>query len=907
MASRTAIRLGSARPSRAVLHSRLRRRPDLEVLEDRRLLAQIVVNNPTDSPVSGETDLRQAIAAAVSGDAITFDATVFATPQTITLGQANGQLEIETSLTITGPAAEVTVSGGGKSRVFEVDSGVTASLSGLTITGGSTGFGGGGVSNYGNVTLTGCTVSGNSAGEGGGVLNDGTAMLTSCTVSGNSASDGGGLNNYTFGQATLIGCTISGNTAGAYGGGLDITGELLIGDSIVAGNTAAKGPDISGGIADKGYNLIGNDAGGSGFTASTDQLNQAADLAPLGDYGGPTPTMPLLPGSPAIGTGTANGTMTDQRGLPLDSPKPDIGAFQTNPLAVNTTLDGVGSPSGDLSLRQAVNLADVLGAAATISFDPTAFSQAQTIILTQGQLELKDAGGAETITGPAAGLTISGGGHSRVFEVDKGVTASLSGLTITGGSAGSGGGVLNYGTVTLTGCTVSGNSAGDGGGLDNYTFGTATLTGCTISGNSSEIAGGGLDNGSGGTATLVGCTVSGNTAGAYGGGLEITGELTIGDSIVAGNTAATGPDVSGGISTDQGYNLIGNDAGGSGFTGPHDQACTTDSPIDPLLAPLGDYGGPTPTMPLLPGSPAIGTGAALGQTADQRGLPLDSPKPDIGAFQTNPLTVNTTLDGGGSPSGDLSLRQALNLADVLGAAATISFDPTAFSQAQTIILTQGQLELKDAGGAETITGPAAGLTISGGGHSRVFEVDKGVTASLSGLTITDGLVLGNGGGVLNYGAVSLTGCTISGNSASSGGGVSNYGTVTLTGCTVSGNSASDGGGVLNNGTVTLTGCTVSGNSASDGGGLDNYTFGQATLTGCTISGNTAEADGGGLDNGFGGTATLVGCTVSGNTAGADGGGLEITGELTIGDSIVAGNTAATGPDVSGGISTRVTT
>ena len=94
------------------------------------------------------------------------------------------------------------------------------------------------------------------------------------------------------------------------------------------------------------------------------------------------------------------------------------------------------------------------------------------------------------------------------------------------------------------------------------------------------------------------------------------------------------------------------------------------------LAPLGDYGGPTPTMPLLPGSAAIGAGKAAAYpgtttriTTDQRGLPLDSPAPDIGAFQFNPLVVNTTIDGSGSPAGDFSLRQAVNLANVFDAAA----------------------------------------------------------------------------------------------------------------------------------------------------------------------------------------------------------------------------------------------
>ena len=62
------------------------------------------------------------------------------------------------------------------------------------------------------------------------------------------------------------------------------------------------------------------------------------------------------------------------------------------------------------------------------------FSTPQTITLSGGQLELSDTGGTQTITGPLAGVTISGGGMSRVFDVDRGVTASLSGLTISGGS-----------------------------------------------------------------------------------------------------------------------------------------------------------------------------------------------------------------------------------------------------------------------------------------------------------------------------------------------------------------------------------------------------------------------------------------------------------------------------------------
>src|SRR6516164_10724493 len=147
---------------------RRRMRPTLLALEDRRLLSTIVVNNPTDTPVAGQTDLRQAILQANTngGDqTIVFDKTVFKTPQTITLNGTQLELSDTTGTeTITGPKAGVTISGGGLSRVFQIDGGVTAPISGLTITdGNTTGNGGGMYNDGGNVTLTDCTVSGNTS------------------------------------------------------------------------------------------------------------------------------------------------------------------------------------------------------------------------------------------------------------------------------------------------------------------------------------------------------------------------------------------------------------------------------------------------------------------------------------------------------------------------------------------------------------------------------------------------------------------------------------------------------------------------------------------------------------------------------------------------------------------------
>jgi hypothetical protein len=235
----------ATRPIRKAPH---RLRPALEVLEDRWVPSAIVVNNPTDTPVVGKTDLRQAIIQAnTTGgpETITFDSTVFNTAKTITL--AGTQLELSDTTgteTITGPAAGVTVSGGGNSRVFQVDGLVTASISGLTITGGNTAGNGGGLYNLGTTTLTDCTVSDNSASYGGGLWSSGTATLTNCTVSGNSASGfvgGGGL--YNHGTAMLTNCTVSGNSSGGYGGGLYNSygsSTTTLTNTIVAGNKGSS-------------------------------------------------------------------------------------------------------------------------------------------------------------------------------------------------------------------------------------------------------------------------------------------------------------------------------------------------------------------------------------------------------------------------------------------------------------------------------------------------------------------------------------------------------------------------------------------------------------------------------------------------------------------------------------------
>jgi len=134
------------------------------------------------------------------------------------------------------------------------------------------------------------------------------------------------------------------------------------------------------------------------------------------------------------------------------------------------------------------------------------------------------------------------------------------------------------------------------------------------------------------TFTLNNSTVSGNTATNNGGGIYNLGDaanaatVTVGNSIVADNTTNNlDPDVARNDPndapiTDNGNNLIGIDTTGAFTTSP--LVGDDMNPIDPRLAPLGDYGGSTQTHALLPDSPALDAGSnvlVMGLTTDQRG------------------------------------------------------------------------------------------------------------------------------------------------------------------------------------------------------------------------------------------------------------------------------------------------
>jgi len=492
------------------------------------------------------------------------------------------------------------------------------------------------------------------------------------------------------------------------------------------------------------------------------------------------------------------------------------------------------------------------------------------------------------------GITIDDGAATtyRLLNVNSGARLEVRGATFANAGAPSGsidgGAILNSGTLTLTRCALSGNSAGGGHGGAVYSGGTLKVNQCTLSGNSAAF-GGGIDSGndtrlvhttvanntaafggginnSSGTTTLLHCTIAENSAANQGGGIASVGESFIHtlmqNSIVAGNAGGDVDFVAGtGVNSFSsfGFNLIGTGNAASTFNSTGDIT----NNFDPLLEPLGSYGGRTQTMPPLAGSPAIDAAPGVANLdADQRGFARsrdgnnDSTAiPDIGAAEATFRFVTSDLDSGAD-----TLRQAL--AD---AAATPGWEAIAFVQSLdggVISLTSEQafasaLVVSDTAGVSLdASSLGSGLTLTKplAGDYRLLLVNNNTRLSLHHLTLTGGSISGGlGGAIFNAdGTLLLTRCTLSGNSADQGGAIySNTPTTagtTLRQCTLTQNTASSGrGGAIrnDNGLTTVAHCTISGNVAptDNGGGVaadHEAADGKTVVQHSIIAGNTGR-------------------------------------------------------------------
>jgi hypothetical protein len=542
---------------------------------------------------------------------------------------------------------------------------------------------------------------------------------------------------------------------------------------------------------------------------------------------------------------------------------------------------------GSLTVSNASFLLNSAGAGAGIYNDDGTLAVSNATF--SGNSASQDGGGiyndVGTLTVSNATFNLNSAINNGGGLLNRAGALTMSNATLSGNVAGfAGGGIYNSGSGTLavSNATLSGNSAIFGGGINNK--GTLAVSNATFYGNSANsqevsvsLNGGGIFNQIGATLTVQNATLSGNYAFNTGGGIANDGTLTMQSTIVAGNTTSFSDeaDVSErGVDGGSTYNVIGT-ATGSGLSFDFNGNQFLLGVIPLRLGPLGNYGGPTQTMPLLPGSPALGQGAPGGAgvpTTDQRGFPRPtSGRVDVGAFQkqSNLLQVKTADLGG--LAAKMSMREAINQANqdaMAGQSDTITFD-LAQMGTSTVTLLDGPLVLDVSGaagpvGTETIDGGGV-IRVSGNHASGVFVVNTGVLATLTGLTIQDGSAFA-GGGILNYGALSVSNTTVRGNSAFAGGGIYNLGALAVNSATLSGNAAFDGAGIYNQGALMATNATLSGNAASDSGGaVVNADAGTATLSNATLSGNTANTAGG-IFNDLLATLTLQSTIVAANTA-----------------------------------------
>lgn len=604
---------------------------------------------------------------------------------TITGGNANnsggGIYNFSGSPTLVNLTIAINFASSNGGGIYNIASSPT--LTNITINGNSATNNGGGIYNESstNPALTNVTISGNSATYGGGVYNLGSGpTFTNVTISNNTAAinNGGGVANYFGSTPSFTNVIIANSVSG---------GDCVRSNSTVnAINT----------LIEDGLTCVNG--------TNTANLTGDPKLGALADNGGFTQTHALLPGSSAIDAGDDTacadaGTVNhlDQRGVtrPQGS-QCDIGAYESFD-TYYVKVDGSGNCSAwaqACALQTALSLANSgsqIWVAAGTHKPTTGTDRAISFNLKSGVEVYGGFAGTESTIGerdPKSNVTIFSGDigtsadssdNSYHVVVGSGTdnTAILDGFTITGGTADGtspnnyGGGIYNSsGNPTIRNVTLSDNSAYAGGAVFNNSS-SPTFTNATFSNNSAD--GGGAMFNTSSYPNIVNATFSGNSATGVGGGIyNDNSHPTLINVTFSGNSASSvmpGPFSDGG----GGGGGIFNESGGATFinvviaNSPSGGDCenyynyptvnATNSLIedglgcingtnlnnltgDPNLGSLADNGGPTQTMALLSGSPAIDAGdsttcaAAPVNGRDQRGVSRpQGTQCDIGAYE----------------------------------------------------------------------------------------------------------------------------------------------------------------------------------------------------------------------------------------------------------------------------------
>lgn len=823
----------------------------------------------------------------------------------------------------------VTVNGNHLDRVFDINPTFnpssptptfTVSMQGFTVTGGIASSGDG------------------AAGSGGGIRDQGNASLTltNMVVTNNSATaDGGGVSMENIVSEpwtlTVNASTISGNHAGDAGGGLeaDGSGKIFINTgTVITGNSCVnQGAGIWLDAINLGIGTIASatvTAGGSGyvkppsvtFTSIDGQGSGAAGIATINGNGAVTSVTitsagsgydapPTISFADVFGGGLGSGAAAEAILSPFQSATLTVkGALINNNQALNGPGGGIGN-----SGNGAVAIVNSTIENNSSGMDGGGFADQNNF----GDLAIAN---SLFLNNTAVG---DGGGIQ-----EGGPATSITNTQITGNASGAtGGGVFAAGTtLVVQNCTIANNTAsGDtgtsagGGGIEFQTTGmglnVSTITNTTITGNRA------LNN--------TGTNIAGNSQGVVGGGIDalyLTGDLSLlndtinanyayqgggiiwnGDStgstvsfqntIIAGNFAPFYVDA---LTLNLGFTDLGGDlegVGSAGFTSSTTQSGTNSAPLNPLLAPLANNGGPTVGAPgatqilqteaLETGSPAIGHGILFRAPAyDERGvmhlvnnainvgavsdtvplpqlatqvktsMPLVSQK-TVNGVVTTTYFVNSTLDTPTPVAGTLTLRDAINMANnspgnkVIELLVAGDYKIT-IPGADTGTNASGAFAILPSGGNVTILNASGGTATVDGNHlDRVFDINPAddinfndeFTVALQGITIANGLAqsgdgpAGSGGGIRDQGIASLT----------------------LNNVILTNNLATaDGGGLSMENTVnshwvlTINNSLISDNHAGDaGGGVEEDGTSKVFINaGTVITGNTCVNQGAGV-------------------------------------------------------------